>query len=113
MCYVYLIQEPKLLGTNRLKVGYSSLNNFDRLKVYDVLTNCNVGLDKYKTEEEMIKLAIVNKNFIITKAGKDAQWYLKGNEKNIKNILYFKNKLKNDGKKRNGLYSILIEKIIN
>jgi hypothetical protein len=209
MCFVYLIQEHKLLGTNRFKVGFSSKCHLNRLrlkaygkkrreikiftsndsflieceikkefnnifklvagtetfegeenkmicefvkicqrynsseymnpikeniakipiiKLYtlenvnyqltyydrsDVLTNYNIGLDKNNSEEEMIKQAIKNKNFIITKSGKDAQWYLKGNEDNIKNILYFKNRLVNDGTKRNGLYSILIEKIIN
>ena len=205
MCFVYLIQEEKLIGTNRYKVGYSSKHNLNRLKVYgknrkelkifmstfaysiecelkkefnnkfklvagtetfegnenemtkefericqkyngseyiksikenivkkpiiklytldninyrltyydrsDILRQCKEGLDKNKSEEEIIKLAITNKNFIVTKAGKDAMWYLKGNEDNIKKILDYKNILENDGTRRNGLYSILIEKI--
>ena len=40
-------------------------------------------------------MAIKNNKFIITRAGYDAVWYLKGDENRIKKIPYYKNRLEN------------------
>lgn len=108
------IKKTVLVKTPIIKL-YTFQNDNYKLTYYDrsdVLTNWDIGMDKTISEKNMIELAIKNKNFIVTKDGSNGMWYLKGNENNFKNILYFKNKLENDGKRRNGLYSILIEKIL-
>ena len=49
----------------------------------DVLTQVKKGHDKNISKKEIIEMAIKNKNFIITKAGNDALWYLKGDQDKI------------------------------
>jgi len=108
---------PKLEPVNilrPLKIFNYNNNNY-RLTFYDrsdCLKNYNIGTDKNVTEDDIIKQAINNNNFIIVKAGKDALWYLKGNEKSMKDLEYYKTQLNNNvGKSRKGSYAILIEKI--
>jgi len=113
--YINPSKVESVLKSKPITKLYTFKNDNYQLTYYyksDVLTNWDIGMDKTMPEKDMIELAIKNKNFIVTKDGSNGMWYLKGNENNFKNILYFKNKLENDGKKRNGLYSILIEKIL-
>ena len=67
MPYVYLIQPCELVGTNRYKVGMSSLSNLSRLKAYKVGTRyiwiceCKDALD---VEKKLIKAFNANYKLI-------------------------------------------------
>jgi len=103
---VNILRQPKIFNYNNINYR---LIYYDRS---DCLRNYNIGTDKTITEDDIIKQAIDNNNFIVVKAGKDALWYLKGNEKIIKDLEYYKSQLNdNIGKSRKGSYAILIERI--
>lgn len=64
MPYVYLVQPVELVGTNRYKIGMSSLNNLSRLRSYKVGTRYITMFDcedAYTVERSLI--AAFNKYF--------------------------------------------------
>lgn len=67
--------------------------------------------DKTKSDEDMVKEAIENDRCLITKAGPNAQWYLKCSNTMIEDV---KQKLLEpfNGSSQKGLYNILIELIV-
>lgn len=77
----------------------------------DILINRNdiekYGFPKETSEEEMIKLAIMNNCPIVVKNGYNGKWYLKGKGRSI---TYLENEIeKKSGKFRDGVYTLLIQ----
>jgi hypothetical protein len=92
-------------------IFYRTINNKEYIlrKIYgiNIFTQFKEGI-KNKTEDEIIKEAIEKNICFITKAGPDAQWYLKNSNKDIDKV---KQKLTEpfNGYCPKGLYNILIE----
>jgi hypothetical protein len=92
-------------------IFYRTINNKEYIlrKIYgiNIFTQFKEGT-KNKSEDEIIKEAIEKNICFITKAGPDAQWYLKNSNKDIDKV---KQKLTEpfNGYCPKGLYNILIE----
>lgn len=87
------------------------LTYFDNI---DIFTNYKIGNhDKNKTDEDIVKEAIEKEICLVTKAGTNAQWYLKCPNKDLEKV---RQKLSKaiifNGKCPKGLYNILIELIV-
>lgn len=99
-----IYRPPKFINYNNKNY---KLTFYDRS---DCLKNYKIGTNKDRSEDDIIKEAITNNNFLVVKAGKNALWYIKGNKNSIKDIEYYKTQLQdNIGKNRKNSYSILIE----